>query len=72
MEAGTDRTVVLGGKTYLMGKAEWLHLRLGEQLGALEQGIGRPGEVTFADAAAPHSVTTAMFAPPPATMWPSS
>jgi len=60
VEAGIDRTVVLGGKTYLMGKAEWLtsgpdnRLRWSRESG--------PGSVTFADAAAPH--TTATFSAP--------
>lgn len=60
VEAGIDRTVILGGKTYLMGKAEWLRpgpadvLRWSKQTG--------PGRVAFADAAAPE--TSATFSAP--------
>ncbi|MCW3054695.1 MAG: hypothetical protein JWN14_3865, partial [Chthonomonadales bacterium] len=60
VEAGIDRTVVLGGKTYLMGKAEWLTSGTDNRLRwSRESG---PGNVTFADAAAPH--TTATFSAP--------
>jgi len=60
VEAGIDRTVVLGGKTYLLGKAEWLRpgaanvLRWSKQTG--------PGRVAFADATAPE--TSATFSAP--------
>jgi uncharacterized protein len=58
--AGIDRTVILGGKTYLMGKAEWLQSGLENTVRwSKESG---PGLVTFANAAAPD--TTATFSAP--------
>jgi DUF1680 family protein len=64
VEAGVDRVVVLGGKTYLRGKVR--------SDGASDAGIefaksqwrkeSGPGEVIFADETAP--VTTAMFSNP--------
>jgi hypothetical protein len=60
VEAGVDRTVVLGGKTYLTGKAQWLisgpdnSVRWSQQTG--------PGKVTFANATAPE--TSATFSAP--------
>ena len=60
VDAGVDRTVVLGGQTYLSGKADWLKPGRGNQtLWTRESG---PGHVTFADAAAPN--TTAGFSAP--------
>lgn len=46
--AGVDRIVVLGGKTYLSGKAEWL--TEGADAGVLWRKVSGPGTVTFADA----------------------
>ncbi len=57
VEAGIDRTVVLGGKTYLMGKAEWLKPEPANSVKWTRE--SGPGKVTFADAAAP--TTTATF-----------
>ena len=60
MDAGLDRSVVLGGKTYLAGQATWLEakpqnvVRWGKESG--------PGTVSFADATA--AVTTATFSAP--------
>lgn len=60
VEAGVDRAVVLGGKTYLSGKADWLmptaasHVRWSKTSG--------PGQVVFADAAS--ADTTATFSEP--------
>ncbi|WP_232298889.1 glycoside hydrolase family 127 protein [Granulicella tundricola] len=57
VDAGLDRSVVLGGKTYLSGKATWLDpkpqdvVRWGKESG--------PGTVSFANPAA--AVTTATF-----------
>jgi DUF1680 family protein len=60
VDAGIDRTVVLGGETYLMGKAEWLKpARTNTARWTKETG---PGHVLFADAAAPN--TTAAFSIP--------
>lgn len=59
-EAGIDRTVVLGGKTYLTGRVQWLKppadgvVRWSKASG--------PGEVEFADATAPE--TSATFSAP--------
>ena len=57
VDAGIDRTVVLGGETYLAGKAEWLLPRRGNA--AVWTKESGPGQVLFADATAP--VTTAAF-----------
>ncbi len=60
VEAGVDRTVILGGKTYLAGRVQWLKppadrvVRWSEASG--------PGEVAFADASAP--TTSATFPAP--------
>jgi DUF1680 family protein len=58
--AGVDRTVILGGKTYLMGKAEWL--QSGPENTVLWSKESGPGRVTFANAAALD--TTATFSTP--------
>ncbi|ESQ88397.1 beta-L-arabinofuranosidase domain-containing protein [Asticcacaulis benevestitus] len=55
--AGIDRTVVMGGKTYLRGKAEWLTSTA--DAGTLWRKVSGPGDVTFADPKAP--VTSAQF-----------
>ncbi|MFT4077078.1 MAG: glycoside hydrolase family 127 protein [Asticcacaulis sp.] len=55
--AGIDRTVVMGGKTYLRGKAEWLTST--SDAGLLWRKVSGPGEVSFADPKAP--ITTAQF-----------
>ncbi len=58
--AGVDRAVIVGGKTYLTGQAEWLQsgpantVRWSKESG--------PGLVTFSNAAAPD--TTATFSTP--------
>ena len=60
VDAGIDRSVVLGGQTYLMGKADWLKpARTNSALWTKEAG---PGHVLFANAAAPN--TTAAFSVP--------
>ncbi|BCM93353.1 non-reducing end beta-L-arabinofuranosidase [Abditibacteriota bacterium] len=60
VEAGIDRTVVMGGKTYLSGKAEWLQNDAGNLVSwSKETG---PGKVTFTDATA--SETSATFSAP--------
>ncbi len=60
VDAGIDRTVVMGGKTYLAGKTKWLKPdRANVVRWSKEDG---PGSVTFADAAAPD--TTAAFSTP--------
>jgi len=58
--AGIDRSVVLGGKTYLMGKADWLTSTA--DAGVLWRKISGPGAVAFANAGA--ADTTATFAAP--------
>jgi len=58
--AGVDRTVVLGGSTYLAGTASWLAKRPGD--GVRWTKLSGPGTVTFADAKA--SVTTAQVSAP--------
>lgn len=60
VEAGIDRTVVMGGKTYLMGKADWL-VAQPENTTRWSRESG-PGRVTFANANALH--TTATFSTP--------
>jgi len=60
VEAGIDRTVVLGGETYLAGKAEWL--KPGRSNSARWSKESGPGHVLFADAATP--VTSAAFSAP--------
>ncbi len=58
--AGIDRSVVMGGKTYLMGKVDTL--TAGPDTGALWRKVSGPGEVSFADALSPE--TTATFSAP--------
>lgn len=58
--AGIDRTVVLGGRTYLMGKADWLVPATGNRVRWSKQ--SGPGHVTFADESA--TETTASFSEP--------
>ncbi len=60
VDAGIDRSVILGGQTYLAGKAVWLQ-DLPENSVRWTKTFG-PGDVAFADAAAP--VTTAKFSAP--------
>ena len=60
VEAGVDRSVVLGGQTYLAGKAIWLQ-DLPENTARWSRASG-PGEVVFAKGDAP--VTTATFSAP--------
>lgn len=58
--AGIDRSVVMGGKTYLMGKAEWLSTTA--DAGLVWRKVSGPGEVRFAD---PKTAwTTAQFSAP--------
>ncbi|MDC7677417.1 beta-L-arabinofuranosidase domain-containing protein [Asticcacaulis machinosus] len=54
--AGVDRIVISGGKTYLMGKADWL--KTGPQTGSLWRKVSGPGQVTFADALTPDTTAT--------------
>ena len=56
--AGVDRVVMLGGKTYLAGKSGFPDKEGDSATVAWSKASG-PGEVTFADAAAP--ATTATF-----------
>ncbi|UDF05277.1 glycoside hydrolase family 127 protein [Asticcacaulis sp. AND118] len=58
--AGVDRTVILGGKTYLMGKAEFL--KTGPETGHIWRKISGPGQVNFANAL--ETDTTATFSAP--------
>ena len=60
VDAGVDRAVVLGGKTYLSGTAAWLD-PASAQRSRWSKASG-PGEVIFADATAPNS--TAVFSQP--------
>lgn len=60
VDAGIDRSVILGGQTYLAGKAIWLE-DLHENSARWTKTSG-PGEVVFANAVAP--VTTARFSAP--------
>ncbi len=60
VNAGIDRSVVTGGKTYLAGKAVWLRSDTGNV--ARWWKVSGPGAVSFAAAAAP--VTTATFTAP--------
>jgi DUF1680 family protein len=59
-EAGVDRAVVLGGKTYLSGKAEWLVPTAASRV-KWSKASG-PGEVLFVDSSA--ADTTATFSEP--------
>lgn len=60
VEAGTDRTVILGGRTYLSGKTDWLRANGNNQ--TLWTVASGPGKVAFANARA--SETTATFSAP--------
>jgi uncharacterized protein len=60
VDAGIDRSVVIGGKTYLAGKAIWLQDLPGNTAHWIKE--SGPGTVVFVDAAAP--VTTATFSEP--------
>src|SRR6201996_1622273 len=60
VDAGIDRSVVIGGKTYLAGKAIWLQDLSGNTARWTKE--SGPGTVAFVDAAAP--VTTATFSEP--------
>lgn len=60
VNAGIDRSVVLGGQTYLMGKADWLVPASGNTVRWSK--VSGPGNVTFADATA--AETTATFSTP--------
>jgi hypothetical protein len=60
VNAGIDRAVVLGGKTYLAGKADWL-VPIPENSVRWSKESG-PGRVTFADATL--TDTTATFSEP--------
>lgn len=58
--AGVDRSVVLGGKTYLAGKADWLVPPANQRTRWAK--VSGPGAVAFADPAA--ADTTATFSAP--------
>jgi uncharacterized protein len=60
VEAGVDRAVVLGGKTYLSGKADWLVPASAQRMHWAK--ASGPGAVVFADAAS--ADTTAIFSMP--------
>jgi len=60
IEAGVDRSVVAGGKTYLAGKVTWLQDSPANV--SRWAGISGPGTVSVEDAASP--VTTASFSVP--------
>lgn len=60
VDAGIERTVIMGGQTYLMGKAEWLQSGPGNRVRWTNE--SGPGKVIFADAAALD--TTARFSAP--------
>jgi len=60
VDAGVDRTVVMGGQTYLSGKAVWLVSQASDQVRWTKE--SGPGAVTITDPAAPE--TTAVFAAP--------
>lgn len=60
VQAGIDRSVVLGGKTYLAGKAVWLQDGPANKVQWTK--LTGPGNVMFANAAA--AVTTATFSAP--------
>ncbi len=57
VEAGQDRSVVLGGVTYLSARADWLKRGTGDTLRWSK--VSGPGEVLFADPGA--AATTAKF-----------
>ncbi len=58
--AGVDRAVVVGGQTWLAGKAEWLQRRPGDTVRWSQ--VSGPGKVVFADAGA--AATRAMVTQP--------
>lgn len=60
VEAGIDRSVVIGGRTYLAGKAIWLQDLPGNAVRWIKD--SGPGTVVFAKATLP--VTTATFSAP--------
>jgi len=60
VNAGIDRSVVLGGQTYLSGKADWLQPTSDNVVRWTK--VSGPGHVTFADATA--AETTATFSAP--------
>ncbi len=60
VNAGIDRSVVTGGKTYLSGKATWLESKPNNLVRWTKE--SGPGAVVFASATAP--VTTATFSAP--------
>lgn len=60
VDAGLDRVVILGGRTYLSGRAEWLRSAPGDTVQWTK--ASGPGHVVFEDAGAP--VTTATFTEP--------
>jgi len=60
VEAGIDRTVVMGGQTYLMGKADWLNPDSAHSV--RWKAVSGPGRVRFADPSNPE--TTATFSAP--------
>ncbi len=60
VHAGIDRSVVIGGQTYLMGKAVWLQDR--PENAARWSKLSGPGSVTFENPKSP--VTTASFSAP--------
>ncbi len=60
VDAGIDRSVVIGGRTYLAGKAIWLQDLPGNTARWVK--VSGPGVVAFANATSP--VTTATFSTP--------
>jgi uncharacterized protein len=60
IDAGIDRSVVIGGRTYLSGKAIWLEDKPGNSV--RWRAVSGPGAVSFADGSSP--VTTAWFSVP--------
>ena len=60
VDAGVDRAVVLGGKTYLSGSATWLNPASAQR--ARWSKLSGPGQVVFASAITPN--TTATFSEP--------
>jgi DUF1680 family protein len=58
--AGIDRSVVVGGQTFLAGTADWLQRQPGDTVRWSQ--VSGPGKVVFADAAAP--ATRAMVTQP--------
>ena len=57
VDAGQDRSVVLGGVTYLSARADWLRRGMGDTLRWSK--VSGPGDVAFADPGA--AATTAKF-----------